>query len=65
MQAGGLEMRPGEHISFADPEHGEVRLDWSGVFTVAGRDRRHDVRAVDPELTLDDGRTLGLHFSRR
>jgi hypothetical protein len=51
---------PGEHVSFRDPEHGEARLGWSGRFTVAGRDRRHDVPSVDPELTLDDGGTLDL-----
>jgi hypothetical protein len=60
MQAGKLQVMPGEHVAFADPEHGELRLDWSGAFTVAARDRRHDVHAVDPELTLDDGRTLDL-----
>jgi hypothetical protein len=60
MQAGKLEVMPGEHVAFADPEHGEVRLGWPGAFTVAGRDRRHDVPTVDPELTLDDGRTLDL-----
>jgi hypothetical protein len=37
-----------------------MRLDWSGAFTVAGRHRRHEVRAADPELTLDDGRPLDL-----
>jgi hypothetical protein len=63
MQAGALEVVPGEHVAFTDPEHGTVRLDWSGAFSVAGRDRRHDVRSVDPELTLDDGRTLDLRQS--
>jgi hypothetical protein len=60
MQAGGLAVVPGECVAFSDPEHGEVFLRWSGAFSVAGRDRRHDVRSVDPELTLDDGRTLDL-----
>jgi hypothetical protein len=60
MQAGGLEVVPGEHVAFTDPEQGDVRLHWSGAFSVAGQDRRHDVRSVDPELTLDDGRTLDL-----
>jgi hypothetical protein len=60
MQAGALEVVPGEHVAFTDPEHGEVRLRWSGAFIVAGRDRRHDVLSADPELTLDDGRTLDL-----
>jgi hypothetical protein len=57
IQAGDPAVVPGEHVAFADPEHGTLRLDWSGSFSVAGRDRRHDVRSVDPELTLDDGRT--------
>jgi hypothetical protein len=60
MQAGDLAVAPGEHVAFADPEHGEVRLAWSGRFSVAGRDRRHGVRSVDPEPTLDDGRALDL-----
>jgi hypothetical protein len=60
MQTDGLQVTPGEHVSFADCEHGEVRLGWTGVFTVAGQDRRHNLLAVDPELTLDDGRTLNL-----
>jgi hypothetical protein len=60
MQAGGLEVVAGEHVAFTDPEHGDVRLHWSGAFSVAGRDRRHDVLSADPELTLDDGRTLDL-----
>jgi hypothetical protein len=60
MQAGGLEVVPGEHVAFTDPEQGDVRLHWSGAFRVAGQDRRHDGRSVDPELTLDDGRTLDL-----
>jgi hypothetical protein len=60
MQAGGLEGVPGERVAFTDPEHGEVCLRWSAAFSVAGRDRRHEVRSVDPELTLDDGRTLDL-----
>jgi hypothetical protein len=64
MQAGEFEVVPGEHVAFTDPEHGEVCLDWSGSFTVAGRDRRHDVRSVDPALTLDDGRTLDLAADR-
>jgi hypothetical protein len=58
MQADGLRVTPGAHVAFADPELGNVRFDWSGAFTVAGRDRRHDVLATDPELTLDDGRML-------
>jgi hypothetical protein len=60
MQAGVLRVVAGEQVCFVDPEHGELRLDWAGTFTVAGRDRRHDVRAIDPELTLDDGRLLDL-----
>jgi hypothetical protein len=60
MQARGLEVVPGEHVAFTDPEHGDVRFSWSGAFSVAGQDRRHDVRSVDPELTLDDGRTRDL-----
>jgi hypothetical protein len=64
MQAGEFEVVPGEHVAFTDPEHSDVRLHWSGAFSVAGRDRRHDVRSVDPALTLDDGRTLDLAADR-
>lgn len=60
MQTGGLRVTPGGQVALADPELGDVTFDWSGAFTVAGRDRRHDVLATDPELTLDDGRTLDL-----
>ena len=60
VRAGGLRVAPGEHLALADPELGDVRFDWSGAFAVAGRDRRHDVLATTPELTLDDGRTLDL-----
>ena len=47
-------------MRFADPELGDVRFDWSGACTVAGRDRRHEVLAAEPELTIDDDRALGL-----
>jgi hypothetical protein len=60
LQASGLQVVPGEQVAFADPEHGEVHLGWSGPLTVAGRDRRHDVCTVEPELTFDDGRTVDL-----
>jgi hypothetical protein len=56
----GLEMTPGEEVSFRDPELGDVQFDWSGGFTVEGQDRRHDMLAMEPEFTLDDDRALDL-----
>jgi hypothetical protein len=60
MRAGWLQVTPGERVFLRDPDLGEVRFDWSGTFIVAGRDRRHNVLATEPDLTLDDGRTLDL-----